>query len=157
MGSGIDDEYKPANIVPLYLDPDRRRVDALVQEVKIFDREFNLGQYDATTIQSLMYCLSAMVGEAGEALNELKKLIRDHAGTDWDYNVACDPNTPVGERMQKLMTEMVDVGIYFGKTIELIERATGGKINFDQAWVDKHVLLAERFAAKNGRRAEGSE
>jgi hypothetical protein len=135
----------------------------MMRDVKTFDRDYNITQYQGTSVQDLLYHMMAMTGEAGEALNEVKKIIRDHSGTNWDTTLTVDPEdasinaAALRSRLHKAMTELVDVGIYMAEAVSLIEKATGGVITFDACWVQKHHVLADRFAARDGKRAEGSE
>jgi NTP pyrophosphatase (non-canonical NTP hydrolase) len=88
------------------------------------DIDERIGETNELSTGFLMLIGLAMVGEAGEAANVIKKIVRDGESS---------------ELWEALTVELVDVLIYIIKLIEL------GSLRFDHAWVSKHIELHKRI------------
>jgi NTP pyrophosphatase (non-canonical NTP hydrolase) len=106
-----------------------------VHDVQELDKKFGLDTYPELTTDNLMFYTTALIGEAGEVANVVKKIVRDGESK---------------ELWESLDFEMVDIMIYFIKFCIM----TG--IDFDAAWNKKHEELAERYVAGKKHLSYGS-
>jgi NTP pyrophosphatase (non-canonical NTP hydrolase) len=106
-----------------------------IDDVQELDRKFGLDTYPELTTDNLMFYTTALIGEAGEVANVVKKIVRDGESK---------------ELWQSLDFEMVDIMIYFIKFCIM----TG--IDFDTAWDKKHEELKERYVAGKKHLSYGS-
>lgn len=106
-----------------------------IDDVQDLDKKFGLDTYPELTSDNLMFYTTALIGEAGEVANVVKKIVRDGESK---------------ELWESLDFEMVDIMIYFIKFLIM----TG--TDFDSAWEKKHEELRGRYTSGKTHLSYGS-
>lgn len=126
--SAIDIQSKNVEPVwyPVPIGGDTTYIAKIIEDVVKLDKQFGLDKDMDFTTSNLLFLSNALLGEAGELANFVKKIVRDGETEDmW----------------KELDFEVVDVFIYLAKLIKLI------KCDFDNAWDEKHEELRGRYNA----------
>lgn len=98
----------------------------IMEDVVGLDKQFDLDEDMELNTSNVLFMANAIAGEVGELCNYVKKMVRDGES----------------EALWKdLDFEVVDVFIYLAKFIALT------KMDFDNAWDEKHAELEGRYKA----------
>lgn len=98
-------------------------LDKYKKDVRVLDCHMDIEHTIESTTDNLMFMTLALLGEAGELANVVKKIVR---------------NGETEELWKQFDEELADVLIYFVKLLSI------AKVDFDKAWDQKHNVLYYR-------------